>query len=115
MMPPERCRRCGESSNDVLAPQWAALTSVLAALTSVRCRAAVSSSSPVRTIVSALAIFRSGELERRLGTAVGGAYVGIGGPHVGSVPSRGLVVVSRSDNRIGPDDIRRVLEAAGAI
>jgi len=56
-----------------------------------------------------------GELERRLGTAVGGAYVGIGGPHVGSVPSRGLVVVSRSDNRIGPDDIRRVLEAAGAI
>jgi cell division protein FtsA len=62
----------------------------------------------------ALALLRS-ELERQLGAAVTHATVGIGGPNVRSILSHGLVVVSRPDNRIGAEDIRRVLEAAGAI
>lgn len=55
------------------------------------------------------------ELERQLNAPIHYAYVGVGGPHVGSQASRGLVVVSRADNRIGADDVRRVLEAAGAL
>jgi cell division protein FtsA len=55
------------------------------------------------------------ELERRIGQPIDDAIVGIGGPSVSSVMSRGLVVVSRPDSRIGEDDIRRVLEAAGAV
>lgn len=65
-------------------------------------------------IARALALLR-GELEKQLSAAVGHAFVGVGGPHVASRVSRGLVVVSRADNRIGADDVRRVLEAAGAL
>lgn len=54
-------------------------------------------------------------IEKRLGGVVGEAFVGIGGPHLFSQLSHGLVVVSRADNRVGQDDIRRVLEAAGAL
>lgn len=61
-----------------------------------------------------LGMLRS-DIERKLNTAIGHAYVGVGGSHVGSRLSRGLVVVSRADNRVGVDDIRRVLEAAGAL
>lgn len=55
------------------------------------------------------------DLERKLNAAIAHAFVGVGGSHVGSRPSRGLVVVSRADNRVGADDVRRVLEAAGAL
>lgn len=68
----------------------------------------------VEDIARALAALRS-ELEKQLHAPVDHAFVGVGGPHVGSRLSRGLVVVSRADNRIGADDIRRVLEAAGAL
>ena len=55
------------------------------------------------------------EVERRIGQPIQSVAVGIGGPAAHSFLSRGLVVVSRPDNRIGADDITRVLEAAGAV
>ena len=65
-------------------------------------------------VIKAIGTLRR-ELERRIGSPIDEAVVGIGGPGVTSVISKGLVVVSRADNRIGGDDIQRVLEAAGAV
>lgn len=65
-------------------------------------------------VIKAVDMLRS-ELERRIGQPIHDVAVGIGGPVVTSMPSRGLVIVSRPDNRIGAEDIQRVLEAAGAV
>lgn len=41
-----------------------------------------------------------------------GVYVNIGGSHIFSTTSRGLVSASRADQKISPEDIERVLQAA---
>ena len=41
-------------------------------------------------------------------------YLNVGGSHVFSTPSRGLVSVSRADQKISEEDIDRVLQAARA-
>lgn len=53
--------------------------------------------------------------ERMAGVPVDRATVSIGGPHVSSQNSRGVIAVSRADNEISEDDITRVVNAAQAI
>ena len=52
------------------------------------------------------------EAEVMAGIEVSRAYVGIAGPDIRSVNSRGMVSVARRDREIARTDIRRVLEAA---
>lgn len=53
--------------------------------------------------------------EQSSGYQVERAYVGITGSHISSQNSQGVVGVARRDRGITPDDVDRVLEAAGAI
>ncbi len=53
--------------------------------------------------------------EQSSGYQIERAYVGVTGAHINSRNSQGVVGVSRRDRGITPDDIDRVLEAAGAI
>lgn len=53
--------------------------------------------------------------ERMAGYAVSSAYVSIGGSHIGSQNSHGVVAVAEPENEITTDDIGRVIEAARAI
>lgn len=53
--------------------------------------------------------------ERMAGISVGSAYVSVGGAHVQSQNSKGVVAVSQPEGEIGPDDITRVVEAAQAV
>ncbi|MBN2005523.1 MAG: cell division protein FtsA [Anaerolineae bacterium] len=53
--------------------------------------------------------------EQSSGYQVERAYVGITGAHISSQNSQGVVGVARRDRGITPDDVDRVLEAAGAI
>ncbi len=53
--------------------------------------------------------------EQSSGYQIERAYVGISGAHITSRNSQGVVGVARRDRGITPDDVDRVLEAAGAI
>lgn len=53
--------------------------------------------------------------ERMAGYSISSAFISVGGAHISSVNSRGVVAVSGTENEIGPDDVRRVTEAARAI
>lgn len=53
--------------------------------------------------------------ERMAGYSVAGAFVSVGGSHISSINSRGVVAVAGSDNEVVGDDVRRVTEAARAI
>lgn len=53
--------------------------------------------------------------EQSSGYKIDRAYVGVTGAHITSRNSKGVVGVSRRDHGIGPDDVDRVLEAAGTI
>lgn len=53
--------------------------------------------------------------ERMAGVSVSGGYVSIGGAHIESQNSRGVVAVSDPDREITNEDVRRVIEAARAI
>ncbi|MBI2036339.1 cell division protein FtsA [Candidatus Microgenomates bacterium] len=53
--------------------------------------------------------------ERMAGVSVSGGYVSIGGAHIESQNSRGVVAVSDPDREITREDVRRVIEAARAI
>ncbi len=53
--------------------------------------------------------------ERMAGTTIGTAYVSIGGNHITSLNSHGVVAVAESDKEITPQDVRRVIEAAKAV
>lgn len=55
------------------------------------------------------------EAERSAGVSVSKAYVGIGGDHIVSMPSRGVVAVSRADGHISDEDVERVITAASTI
>lgn len=54
-------------------------------------------------------------VERMTGIPSEHAYVGIGGTHIASMESHGVVAVSRSDGEIREDDVDRVVEAAQAV
>jgi cell division protein FtsA len=54
----------------------------------------------------------SEEAEVMAGVEISRAYVGVAGPDIRSVNSRGMVTVSRKDREITRQDIQRVLEAA---
>ena len=49
------------------------------------------------------------------GVSVSSCFVSVGGAHISSVNSRGVVAVAGGENEISEDDIRRVIEAAQAI
>jgi len=55
------------------------------------------------------------ETERIAGTAIEHVYVSIGGEHIISKSSRGVVAVSRADGEISEEDVARVINAAQAI
>lgn len=53
--------------------------------------------------------------ERMAGTKIQTAYVAVGGPHIQSLNSQGVVAVSNPDAEISPEDVLRVVDAAKAI
>ncbi len=55
------------------------------------------------------------KLSTKSGIKIKNVLVNVGGNHIYSMPSSGLVSVSRADQRISKEDIQRVLRAAGAI
>lgn len=50
-----------------------------------------------------------------LGEDINSVYINLSGSHLFSTPSRGLVSVSRADQKISEEDIQRVLQAARTI
>lgn len=55
------------------------------------------------------------QAERMAGIPVEHAYVGIGGAHITSSNSKGVIAVSRADGEISTEDVERVIEAARAV
>ena len=55
------------------------------------------------------------EAELMAGCAVERAFVGIAGPHVRGLNSRGVVAIAARDREVTREDVQRVLEAAGAV
>ncbi|RKY83534.1 cell division protein FtsA [candidate division KSB1 bacterium] len=55
------------------------------------------------------------EAELMAGVEINEVYAGIAGDHIRSLNSRGIVAVSRNDNEITKDDVRRSIDAAKAI
>lgn len=53
--------------------------------------------------------------ERMAGYNIPSAWVSVGGAHIGSQNSHGVVAVSQPQGEINSDDVRRVLEAARAV
>lgn len=54
-------------------------------------------------------------LERMTGIPVEHAFVGIGGTHITTQESHGVVAVSKADGEIKEEDVERVIEAAQAV
>lgn len=55
------------------------------------------------------------EVSNDAGQKVDSVYININGSHLFSFPSKGLISVSRADQKISEEDIQRVLQAAEAI
>jgi cell division protein FtsA len=55
------------------------------------------------------------DAERMAGEPINHVFLGIGGNHIESINSKGVIAVSQSENEIGEDDVDRVLEAAQAV
>ncbi|MCX6792242.1 MAG: cell division protein FtsA [Candidatus Gottesmanbacteria bacterium] len=53
--------------------------------------------------------------ERMAGTQVGRAFLSVGGAHIASQNSHGVVAVSEPDKEISESDVKRVIEAAKAV
>ncbi len=53
--------------------------------------------------------------ERMAGHKINQAYVAVGGPHISSLNSHGIVAVSNPQGEINEEDVERVIEAAKAI
>ncbi len=53
--------------------------------------------------------------ERMAGHKISSAYVSVGGPHISSLNSHGIVAVSNPQGEIADEDVERVIEAARAI
>ena len=52
------------------------------------------------------------KIKKEIGQKIEGVYVNVGGSHLFSFPSRGVISVSRADQRISEEDVSRVLQAA---
>lgn len=63
-----------------------------------------------RSVAEALAA-----AERMSGVPVQDFYVSIGGPHIYSLPNRGVIAVANPDREITPEDVHRVIQAAQVI
>ncbi|MBU1152221.1 cell division protein FtsA [Patescibacteria group bacterium] len=55
------------------------------------------------------------DAERMAGEPINHVFLGIGGNHIESINSKGVIAVSQGGNEIGEDDVDRVLEAAQAV
>jgi cell division protein FtsA len=55
------------------------------------------------------------KVERMAGHKINNAYVSVGGPHITSLNSKGVVAISNPNNEISTTDTKRVIEAAKAI
>lgn len=55
------------------------------------------------------------DAERMAGEPINHVFLGIGGHHIESLNSRGVIAVSQAENEISEDDVDRVLEAAQAV
>lgn len=55
------------------------------------------------------------EAERMAGVPLESAFVGVGGVHISSSNSKGVIAVSRADGEVSEDDTTRVIEAAKAV
>jgi cell division protein FtsA len=55
------------------------------------------------------------EAELQAGTTVDRAFVGIGGPHVRGLNSRGVVAIAGRDHEVAAEDVQRAKEAARAV
>ncbi|OGG28873.1 cell division protein FtsA [Candidatus Gottesmanbacteria bacterium RIFCSPLOWO2_01_FULL_49_10] len=53
--------------------------------------------------------------ERMAGTTIGSAFVSIGGNHIASINSHGVVAVAEPDKEITQNDVGRVIDAAKAV
>jgi len=53
--------------------------------------------------------------ERMAGTSIGKTYVSVGGNHIASLNSHGVVAVAEPDREISQNDVKRVIDAAKAI
>jgi len=53
--------------------------------------------------------------ERMVGKKISSAYVSVGGPHISSMNSQGVVAVSDPQAEINEEDVARVVEAARAV
>ena len=53
--------------------------------------------------------------ERMAGTSVGKTFLSVGGAHIASLNSHGVVAVAEPDREITPNDVKRVIDAAKAI
>ena len=53
--------------------------------------------------------------ERMAGTSVGRAFLTVGGSHISSLNSHGVVAVAEPEKEIAPGDVRRVIDAARAV
>lgn len=53
-----------------------------------------------------------GKFQESFGRKINSAIINISGSHIFSTPSRGVVAVSRADQKISPEDIDRVIQAA---
>lgn len=54
-------------------------------------------------------------ISQKLKTKISSVYVNLGGNHIFSFPSRGLISVSRADQIISEEDVQRVLNEAKAV
>lgn len=63
-----------------------------------------------KSILNALEI-----IERITGVPIDKVFIDIGGMHLQSESSKGVVAVSRADGEVSPDDVKRALSAAQAI
>lgn len=53
--------------------------------------------------------------ERMAGTSVGRAFISVGGNHIASINSHGVVAVAEPEKEITASDVKRVIEAAKAV
>jgi cell division protein FtsA len=56
-----------------------------------------------------------GKAERMAGHKITSAFVSVGGPHISSLNSHGVVAVSNQQGEIAEDDVERVVDSARAI
>lgn len=68
----------------------------------------------IEEVVSAISACLE-ETERMAGVPLNSAYLGIGGTHITSTTSKGVIAVSRADGEISTSDVERVVEAARAV